>query len=75
MGDAGVAALREATELPIQVGFGIRDPESARRVAAFADGVVVGSALVRTMAEAPVSTVCERLEGQVRAIREALDAP
>lgn len=71
----GVAALRKATELPIQVGFGIRDPESARRVAAFADGVVVGSALVRTMAEAPARTVSERLERQVRGIREALDAP
>ena len=39
-------ALRAVTELPIGVGFGIRDGDSAARVAAVADAVVVGSALV-----------------------------
>jgi len=39
-------------ELPIVVGFGIKDTDSARRVAGFADGVVVGSAAVRIVARA-----------------------
>ncbi|PCJ18832.1 MAG: tryptophan synthase subunit alpha [Gammaproteobacteria bacterium] len=38
--------IRAHTKLPISVGFGIKDPESAKAVAQFADGVVVGSALV-----------------------------
>src|SRR5918998_1825507 len=41
-----VAAVRRATRLPVAVGFGISTPEQARTVARFADGVVVGSALV-----------------------------
>ena len=44
---ATAARLREATDLPICIGFGISAPEQARAVAAAADGVVVGSALVR----------------------------
>ncbi len=39
-------ARRAANRLPIAVGFGIASPEDARRVAAIADGIVVGSALV-----------------------------
>lgn len=41
-----VAAIRHATDLPIAVGFGISTPDQARVVARFADGVIVGSALV-----------------------------
>lgn len=44
---ATVGRLRQATDLPICVGFGVSRPEQARAVAALADGVVVGSAIVR----------------------------
>jgi tryptophan synthase alpha chain len=44
-------ARRAAGRLPVAVGFGIATPESARRAAAIADGVVVGSALVRAAEE------------------------
>ena len=46
-----VARLRELTGLPVAVGFGIRTPDDAALVARSADGVVVGSALVRLVAE------------------------
>ncbi|MGM0678915.1 MAG: tryptophan synthase subunit alpha [Pseudomonadota bacterium] len=46
-----VSAIRTLTELPVGVGFGIKDAESAAAVAAEADGVVVGSALVRKIEE------------------------
>ncbi|HEU4990122.1 MAG: tryptophan synthase subunit alpha [Gemmatimonadota bacterium] len=42
-----VARLREVTTLPIAVGFGVATPEQAASVARLADGVVVGSAIVR----------------------------
>jgi tryptophan synthase alpha chain len=45
-----LAAIREATDLPVCVGFGIRTPEDARDMAQIADGVVVGSALVEKIA-------------------------
>jgi tryptophan synthase alpha chain len=41
-----VTRLRRATELPIAVGFGVREPDAARAIAKTADAVVVGSALV-----------------------------
>jgi tryptophan synthase alpha chain len=41
-----VGRLKSATELPVAVGFGVRTPEQAGAIAQFADGVVVGSALV-----------------------------
>jgi len=44
--------LRTKTDVPILVGFGISSPEQARQVAEVADGVIVGSALVRHLAEA-----------------------
>lgn len=47
-----VQAVRRATSTPIVCGFGVSTPEQARHVAAHADGVIVGSALVRRLAEA-----------------------
>jgi tryptophan synthase alpha chain len=46
-----VAAIRKATTLPIAVGFGVSNPDQARQVASLADGVVVGSAIVKRIAE------------------------
>ncbi len=45
------ARLRAATTLPLCIGFGISRPEQARAVASLADGVVVGSAIVRAAGE------------------------
>ncbi len=68
--------IRCHTELPLGVGFGIRDPESAARVAQVADAVVVGSALVGKVAglvDRPGSIPAE-LAATVSAMRAAIDA-
>jgi len=49
-----VARVREHTELPVAVGFGVGTPEQAADVARIADGVVVGSAIVRRQGDARV---------------------
>jgi tryptophan synthase alpha chain len=49
-----VQKLREAVSLPVAVGFGISTPDQAADVAAVADGVVVGSALVQALGEGGV---------------------
>ena len=49
--DEAVARLKEHTDLPVAVGFGVRTPEQAANIARVADGVVVGSALVELVAE------------------------
>ncbi len=48
-----VERVRPHTGLPVAVGLGISDGDQAAEVAAFADGVIVGSALVRCLLEAP----------------------
>jgi tryptophan synthase alpha chain len=47
---AAVARMKKACTLPCAVGFGIKTPEQAGRVASFADGAVVGSAIVEKIA-------------------------
>ncbi|MEM9256250.1 MAG: tryptophan synthase subunit alpha [Pseudomonadota bacterium] len=47
-----LAMIREHSDLPLAVGFGIKDADSARALAGVADGVVVGSALVARVADA-----------------------
>ena len=46
---AQVARIKKSTKLPIVVGFGVKTPDQARLIAAGADGVVVGSALVNAV--------------------------
>ncbi len=46
-----IGELKNATDLPVAVGFGISNPQQAASVAAIADGVIVGSAIVRRMHE------------------------
>jgi tryptophan synthase alpha chain len=45
----GVARLKRRTRLPVAVGFGVRNAESARAIAETADGVVVGSSIVEAI--------------------------
>lgn len=69
-----VGELRAASDLPVLVGFGIKDGKTAQAVARHADGVVVGSALVDTMSrEQDPATRLQALTAQVAAIRSALD--
>ena len=50
--EAFVARVRRATSLPLAVGFGISRPEHVAQVARVADGVIVGSALIRAIEQA-----------------------
>ena len=68
--DGLVGRIRAHTSLPVCVGFGVSTPEQAREVAAVADGVIVGSALVALL-ERPDGV--PRLTELVRAIRAAID--
>jgi tryptophan synthase alpha chain len=68
-----VRALRRRLRLPVAVGFGISTPEQAAAVAAVADGVVVGSALVRLVEEgAGRADLAERLRALAAELRRGL---
>ncbi|MGY6636312.1 MAG: tryptophan synthase subunit alpha [Erythrobacter sp.] len=49
--EANVARIKQSTDIPVAVGFGVRTPEQAAEIAKVADGVVVGSALVEICGE------------------------
>lgn len=71
-----VGWLREQTDLPICIGFGISRPEHVQRLAPVADGMIVGSAIVRRVAEArekPRSEVLEDVGQYVGQLLAALE--
>jgi tryptophan synthase alpha chain len=68
-----VARVKARTPLPVAVGFGISTPEQAAAVASIADGVVVGSAIVRRQDDpAEVSAFVSELAGAVRSASDWL---
>jgi tryptophan synthase alpha chain len=71
---ARIPKIRAATKLPIGVGFGIRDAESARRIAQIADAVVIGSRIIEVIEAGPAAEAVARVKAFVQPIRRALDA-
>ena len=69
-----IPSIRAATKLPIGVGFGIRDAESARRIAETADAVVIGSRIIQEIEAGVADGAVSRVKAFLRPIREALDA-
>jgi tryptophan synthase alpha chain len=65
-----IERMRASTKLPLAAGFGISTPEQASAVAKLADGVVVGSAIVRLIEQ---SADEERLESFARQLRRGMD--
>lgn len=69
-----ISLLKERTPLPVVVGFGISRPEQAAEFGRVADGVVVGSAIVRLFEEYSGEELLRRVETFVAELRTALDA-
>jgi tryptophan synthase alpha chain len=61
--------VRERTEKPLCVGFGVSTPEQAQRVAKVADGVIIGSRIIQLMEE---NTTFSSLNAFASSLREAL---
>ena len=69
-----IPTIRAATKLPIGVGFGIRDAESARKVAQTADAVVIGSRIIQEIEAGSADGAVARVKAFLKPIRQALDA-
>lgn len=74
--DAHLAPLRELSDLPLCVGFGIRDGATAAAVGKVAEGVIVGSVLVGQIAACAddPAAIAPRLKDILGEMRQALDA-
>jgi len=76
--DVGIGTLvsqaRAVTDTPCAIGFGISTPEQAREMALISDGVIIGSAIVKIIAQhgvdclEPVSEYVSRVSGELRAL-------
>jgi len=67
-----VAWVKVATGAPVCVGFGIKTPDDARSVAEYADGVVVGSAVVRQIQQAGAGAAAGAVAELVSALKAAI---
>ena len=71
-----IALIRSITDMPVGVGFGIKDAETAKAMGALADAVVVGSAIVSLVEQhaGDADKIREAVGGLVAEIRGAIDA-
>jgi len=71
-----LADIRRVTALPVGVGFGVRDAASAAALAAMADAVIVGSAVVSRIAEhrGDAGRMTAEVQGFITGLRQAMDA-
>ena len=68
-----LAAIREHVNLPIGVGFGIRDGETAKAVASVSDAVVIGSRIIQELENTPKEQAVPAVKTFLSGIRKALD--
>jgi len=69
-----IPAIKSRVPLPVGVGFGIRDAQTARSVAEVSDAVVIGSRIVQLLEQAAPETAAETLTRFIAEVREALDS-
>jgi len=69
-----IPQIRAAVGMPVGVGFGIRDADSAQRIGAVADAVVIGSRIIEEIEHSPRDEAAARVTTFMRGIRVALDA-
>ena len=68
-----VPAIRAGAGMPVAVGFGIRDGQAAARIAAVADGVVIGSRIIEEIEQASPREAPRRVTALLADIRKAMD--
>jgi len=68
-----IAKIKAQTNLPVGVGFGIRDGETARKIARFADAVVIGSRLIQEMEASTADNAVECVRVLLSDIRAKMD--
>jgi tryptophan synthase alpha chain len=68
-----IPLIRSHIKLPVGVGFGIRDPDTARAVARVADAVVIGSRLVQEIEQSAPEQVIGKVSVLIGGIRQAID--
>ena len=71
---ARISHIRSFTRLPVGVGFGIRDADTAKNIARVGDAVVIGSRLVEEIEHSPRSDVLANVTTFLKGVRSAMDS-
>lgn len=69
--NAITSAIKEVTDMPVAIGFGINTPEQAKKYSAIADGVIVGSAIVKII-EQYGTNAPEKVFDYVKSMKDAI---
>lgn len=69
-----IPEIHAAIGVPVGVGFGIRDAQTAAAIARFADAVVVGSRIIEEIEKSSASEVCAKVKALVADLRRGIDA-
>ena len=72
--EAMLPRIRQHVEIPVGVGFGIRDAATAKAIGTVADAVVIGTKIIQVIADQPRSKVIPSVQEFLREIRMALDS-
>ena len=72
--EAMLPRIRQHISVPVGVGFGIRDAETARTISQVADAVVIGSKIIQLIENQPRDLVAQAAQNFIREIRSALDS-
>jgi len=72
--EAMLPRIRQHIDIPVGVGFGIRDAQTAQTLGAVADAVVIGSRIIQLVENEPRASVCQTMETFLGGIRQALDS-
>jgi tryptophan synthase alpha chain len=71
--ERNITAIRAQSKVPVGAGFGIRDAETARAMARFADAVIIGSRIVQEIEQSPPGLLVANVTALVGGIRKAMD--
>jgi tryptophan synthase alpha chain len=72
--EAMLPRIRQHIQVPVGVGFGIRDADTARTISRVADAVVIGSKIIQLLEDQPRDKVAQTAQNFLREIRSALDS-
>ena len=70
---ANIRRIREQTDLPVGVGFGIRDGVTARAICGFADAAIIGTRIIQEVEAAGPGEVPARVGAFLKEVRSAMD--
>nr|WP_295777803.1 tryptophan synthase subunit alpha [Rhodoferax sp.] len=72
--EAMLPRIRQHIQVPVGVGFGIRDAATAKTISRVADAVVIGSKIIQLLEDQPRDTVAETAQNFLSEVRSAIDA-